>query len=240
MAKITLSRRLQTLAHMVTSGHAVCDVGCDHAHAVIYLVEQGISPRGIAMDINNSPLERAAENIAARNLADKIDVRLSDGLAALQVNEVEAVIIAGLGGILMQSILAAAPEKTGSLAELVLQPQSELPAFRQYLRLAGFHTVAEDIVLEEGKFYHLMKVRPGLPDPKEPGRTTIADSYGGMLLESRHPVLLQYLKREHRITMDIYKAMNNNDSYLNGKNHSRLLEIEGKLDELTDLIGMWP
>jgi tRNA (adenine22-N1)-methyltransferase len=239
MAKITLSKRLQTVAHMVTSGHVVCDVGCDHAHTVIYLVEQGIAPRGIAMDINNSPLERATANIAAQNLTERIDTRLSDGLAALAVGEAETVIVAGLGGILMQSILAADPEKTASLGELVLQPQSELPAFRRFLRLNGFRMLAEDIVLEEGKYYHVMKARPGRPNPNEPAKTTIADSYGRLLLESRHPMLLQYLKREHRITMDIVKEMNNNASYQNGANHERLLEMEGKLDELTDLIGLW-
>jgi tRNA (adenine22-N1)-methyltransferase len=239
MAKITLSKRLQTVAHMVTSGHAVCDVGCDHAHTVIYLVEQGIAPRGIAMDINHSPLEIATENIRGRGLADKIDVRLSDGLQSLQAGETEAVIIAGLGGVLMQAILAAYPEKTASLKELVLQPQTELPAFRRYLRLNGFRATAEDIVLEEGKFYHIMKVRPGRPDPNEPAKTTIADSYGRLLLESRHPMLLQYLKREQRITADIIKEMNNNASYANGKNNERLLEMERKFGELSDLIGLW-
>jgi tRNA (adenine22-N1)-methyltransferase len=239
MKKIALSKRLQTVAHMVTSGHVVCDVGCDHAHTVIYLVEQGIAPRGIAMDINNSPLELARENIASRGLADKISVRLSDGLASLQAQEAETVIIAGLGGILMQSILATEPKKTASLAELVLQPQTELPAFRRYLRTGGFRTVAEDIVLEEGKFYHIMKAQPGLPDPSESARTTIDDSYGGLLLRARHPVLLQYLRREQRIAWDVIKEMNNNASYSNGKNHDKLIEMERKVDELTDLIGMW-
>jgi hypothetical protein len=33
--------------------------------------------------------------------------------------------------------------------------------------------------------------------------------------------------------------MNNNASYQNGKNYERLLEMESKLGELTDLIGLW-
>jgi tRNA (adenine22-N1)-methyltransferase len=155
-----LSKRLKAVAQMVSPQSKVCDVGCDHAHIAIYLVGQGIASRAIAMDMNNGPLERARANVAASQLSDRIELRLSNGLAALRLGEVDSLIIAGMGGPLMQTILDAEPEKTASVKELILQPQSEIPAFRRYLRLKGFALVAEDIVLDNSKYYPIMKAVP--------------------------------------------------------------------------------
>lgn len=60
----------------------------------------------------------------------------------------------------MASILQQESKKAHSLKELILQPQSEVPIFRTFLKDAGYEIVAEDIVEEEGKFYPMMKVVP--------------------------------------------------------------------------------
>ena len=39
-----LSKRLETVASMVTKGNRAADVGCDHGFVPIFLVESGISP----------------------------------------------------------------------------------------------------------------------------------------------------------------------------------------------------
>ena len=56
----------------------------------------------------------------------------------------------------------------------------------------GYEILAEDMVLEEGKFYPIMKVCPGSPYTltKEEG------CYGKELLSQRHPVLQSFLHRE--------------------------------------------
>jgi tRNA (adenine22-N1)-methyltransferase len=122
------------------------------------------------MDINNGPLERARANVAASQCAERVELRLSDGLAALRVGEVDSLLIAGMGGPLMQAILLAEPKKTESVKELILQPQSELPAFRRFLRLNGLQVVAEDIVLDNGKYYPFMKAVPEKKLTKSTGK----------------------------------------------------------------------
>ena len=57
------------------------------------------------MDINEGQLERAKEHIALYGLQAYIQTRLSDGVAALKPGEVEAVLIAGMGGGLVMHIL---------------------------------------------------------------------------------------------------------------------------------------
>ncbi|MCL2050490.1 MAG: class I SAM-dependent methyltransferase [Lachnospiraceae bacterium] len=243
MSKIVLSKRLKAIAEMVTAGHRICDIGCDHAHIAIYLVGQGIAPKAIAMDIHTGPLARASEHIKESGLIDKIETRLSDGFSALKAGEAETVIIAGMGGRLMEAILVNAGEKTAALQELILAPQSEVPAFRRFLRINGFQTVQEELIFEENKFYPIIKVIPTpgrLPIEKlnETKATIIADCYGQIPLNERNPVLLKYLKREHKITLEIIGKINNT-CYLNKKNQEKLAEIKKREAELSDLIRLW-
>lgn len=50
-----LSKRLQAVAELVSSGVTVADVGTDHGYIPIYLVESGKNKCAIAMDINRGP-----------------------------------------------------------------------------------------------------------------------------------------------------------------------------------------
>lgn len=157
--KIVLSKRLRMLADMVTPGHRLADVGCDHGFLCIYLVQTGICPRALAMDVRTGPLAAAGRHIGEAGLGDYITARLSDGLAAYRAGEADAMVCAGMGGRLMERILIEGMDKAREMKELVLQPQSEIPRFREFLREAGFQVVQEDAVFEEGKYYFAMKAQ---------------------------------------------------------------------------------
>ena len=86
-----LSRRLYAVAGLVTPGNRLADVGTDHGYIPIYLMEQGLIPHGIAMDVNAGPLERAREHIREHGLEEKIETRLSDGLREIEAGEADTV-----------------------------------------------------------------------------------------------------------------------------------------------------
>jgi len=81
---VQISKRLQEVARLVTKEKAVADVGCDHAYTSIYLVQQGIASKVIAMDVNRGPLERAKLNIEKYGMQQQIQTRLSDGIKELK------------------------------------------------------------------------------------------------------------------------------------------------------------
>ena len=66
-----LSRRLYAVAGLVTEGASVADVGTDHGYIPIYLVEQQIAVKAIAMDVNGGPLERARMHIIGHGLKSR-------------------------------------------------------------------------------------------------------------------------------------------------------------------------
>ena len=72
------------IIRVVTPGTVITDVGCDHGFVSVYLVQKGLSPRVIAMDVRSGPLERAREHIREYGLQDRIETRLSDGLHGLK------------------------------------------------------------------------------------------------------------------------------------------------------------
>lgn len=66
------------------------------------------------------------------------------------------------------------------------------------------------MVLEDGKFYPMMKVIHGEKmHISEDTPYTLDEWFGGMLLERKHPVLREYLERELRIRNEILDRLKN-------------------------------
>ncbi|MCR4999805.1 MAG: class I SAM-dependent methyltransferase [Lachnospiraceae bacterium] len=199
-----ISNRLEALCSMVTPGYKLADIGCDHGFLSIALVERGICPSAIAMDLRPGPLSHAVENIAHEGLSNRIETRLSDGLDKLSIGEAESIVIAGMGGRLLIHILEAGDTIAKAAQELILQPQSEIPLVRHYLVEQGYQLLAEDMLCEDGKYYPMMKVAPAATDRGEILAERDADYlYGKMLLRNAHPVLREYLQWELRIKEEI-------------------------------------
>ena len=220
-----LSKRLQAVADLVSDGLVVADVGTDHGYIPIYLVETQKSPKAFAMDVNMGPLLRAGEHIAEHGLCDLIQTRQSDGVKNIQVHECDCVVIAGMGGALTVKIMEEGEALFRNLKEFILQPQSELMKVRQYLHQNGYCIVQEDMVVEDGKFYPMMKVISG----SSPDWDKVELRYGKRLLEQRHPILKQFLEKEVRTKELILHSLNMGSGL---HIESRRREIEEELEEI--------
>ncbi|MGN0330332.1 MAG: tRNA (adenine(22)-N(1))-methyltransferase [Kineothrix sp.] len=242
--QMELSDRLQAVAGLVTAGNVACDVGCDHGFVSIYLAERGISPRVIAMDVNQGPLQTARGHIGEYGLAELIETRLSDGVEALAAGEADTLICAGMGGRLMLRILEEGREKVRLMKEMILQPQSELQEVRKYLRSRG-HTVAEErMVLEAGKYYPVMRVLPSgrtegqtgrADEEKNEVRLRIEDKYGPVLLRKKDPVLQDFLQKEKRICRQILEGLQAGGS----RQESRRKEILERMEDIERALRLY-
>jgi tRNA (adenine22-N1)-methyltransferase len=227
---IALSKRLEAIAALITPGGTVADVGTDHGYLPIYQLQHNRSPRAIAMDLRKGPLERAAEHIGQCGLADRIETRLSDGVAALGTGEADTIVVAGMGGELILHILDDGEEVCRSAKELILQPQSEVAKVRRYLRGHAYRIAAEDMIYEDGKYYPLMRVVP-----QEDGAAqayiepeVLYDLYGEFLLRGKHPVLRQYLVQQGAQLADILASLERQPQ--SGRICARVTEIRQKLE----------
>lgn len=198
---VELSKRLQAVADLVSPCRCIADVGCDHGYVPIYLMKTGRCETAIAMDVNQGPLLRAKEHIASYGLS--IETRLSDGVLALEKGEVDAVIIAGMGGALTIHILTNGETIFRNVKEFILQPQSEIQKVRAYLCEHDYFIVEENMIYEDGKYYPMMRVVPG----KSEHLDAVELRFGKRLLEAKHPILKTFLDKEYQKKAKIISAL---------------------------------
>lgn len=230
MRPVVLSERLRTVAGMVTEGNRVCDVGCDHGFVPVFLVQQGISPSVLAMDLREGPLRAAREHVLAYGLEGQIETRLSDGLHNYKVGEADTLVCAGMGGGLMMRILEAEREKTDSFQELVLQPQSEIERFRRFLRENGYRILDEKMLAEDGKFYQVIRAAVGCPENSVDELCKLEDRYGPILLRKKTPVFLSFLEREAAVYEEILTNLRA-QGLTEEKRRERYAEVEALLED---------
>ena len=197
-----LSERMEAIASLVEGGSCVVDVGCDHAYLPIALVERGICTDALACDVRKGPCERAEEHVRLAGLSDRIRVRLCDGIPDDPPRG--TLIIAGMGGPLMLRILRDGERYLDRFHELILEPQSETAALRRGLEALSFAISGERMVLEDGKYYAVIRAVPEVRSGPDGGpRRTLTPCearFGPRLLEDRDPVLKTYLIKLQQTT----------------------------------------
>lgn len=242
-----LSKRLQSVADLVTKGIRVADIGCDHAYTSIYMMQEEIATHVIAMDINKGPLEKAKANIKAYRYDQQIETRLSDGAQKLNVGEVDALLLSGMGGALMIRILSNRMDVFHSLDEVILQPQAEIHLVRRFLHEQQYVIVKEIFLKEDGKYYVAIKAR-NLRKMSQEQREEAMNQYGlsyerecfyyygkDLLLE-RHEILEQYLQREVRMREEIEEKLSQN---ITNNGAKRIEELTTELKILSDALAFY-
>ena len=218
---IQLSKRMSALASLVTEGSRLADIGTDHGYIPIALVQKGRIPSALAMDVGKGPLSRAREHIHSQGLDTYIKTRLSDGLTELREGEADTVLIAGMGGMLMKRILEGGGHCLSSVGELILQPQSEIHLVRKFLAEHGYQITDEDIVLEDGKYYPILRAVPGEKENLKAEELF----YGPRLLEKENPVLREYLLKQQEQNQTLIRQLSDHSSE---KAAQRLWELKEK------------
>lgn len=190
-----LPKRLETIIERMPDSGCLADIGCDHAYVAIEAVRRGRAARALACDVRKGPLQQAAEHILCAGLAGKIETRLSDGLEKVAPGEADTVVVAGMGGPLMERILQG---RFGDFAHFVLSPQSEIPHFRRFLLAEGMQIDEETMLIDEGKYYVILNVSQRADAASSDTMYVTEEDflYGGRLLRRLDPVLKSFLEKE--------------------------------------------
>lgn len=217
-----LKGRLRAIANMIDKCEILTDIGTDHAYIPINAVERGICNRAIAVDINKGPVEIAANNIKQAGFSNSIITRLADGLDGISQDEVDTIVMAGMGGLSIIDIISNNLSKAMIANILIMQPMNSVEYLREWLGLNGFEILDEELEQEEYKIYNILKVNyTGTVKEFEPGENVA----GLRLIEKKHPLLYGYLDKKMKTLSKIIIEQ------ANGVNVTEELEYNNKLYE---------
>lgn len=157
---IRLDSRLSLLANL-SEGRRVADIGCDHGKLSYYLIGTDRADLVIATDISAPSLQKAKDLAHENGVEDVLVTRLGDGLKPIQSREVDTVIIAGMGGDVIQAILKGAREDGKCFAHFLISSNTHPEKVRREI-LKYKHTIVFDDIIECGsKQYTVIKTVEG-------------------------------------------------------------------------------
>ena len=203
--KLPISKRLLCCASMVQSGSRVADIGTDHGYLGIYLLQSGAARHVIACDLRKDPLENARRNAKLFGADGAMEFRLSDGLGKIRPDEVDTVVMAGMGGDLIQKILSQCSWRRREGLQFILQPQSAGNVLRRWLCEDGFEIQREEPVQDGHFLYTVMDIRQGEPAPLTPGTEYASPA----LLASGSPLVGNYLARVENALQETVRGLTN-------------------------------
>lgn len=154
---IKLSKRLASIASNIDKEDKVVDIGCDHGYLSIYLKAVNGNKVVIATDINENALNMAKKNINKNSIL--IETRLGNGLDVIKHNEVDTIIISGMGGNTILNILKK--NKLKYIKKIVIQSNTDIPLIRKYINKLGYTIKNEQLIIDKNIYYIIITFTKG-------------------------------------------------------------------------------
>lgn len=240
---VKLSDRLQVIADFITEGETMADIGTDHGFLPMYLWERKICPYVILSDINKGPLEKASENINTFCPENIFDIRLGSGIETLKNGEVDTIVVAGMGGLLITDILAADLNKTKSYKKFILQPRNAPEKLKKWLLDHDF-IILDETLVRESKYiweiilampsYQLEKLQQSDSSIALKGKDLVEEieyELNPILFKKKDPLLVEYIKNKIRIEEQIVNNISRAEEIKDQKKLNASKERVKKLEE---------
>ena len=187
-----LDPRLSLAFDLYDPCELAADIGTDHAYLPAALLQRGRCQRMILTDISPGALANARFEIVRLRLSNRVDLRLGDGLEPLS-ESCGCISVMGMGGRTIQSILTAGQSRLQG-ASLILSAHTDWHLIRRAVLDIGYHLDREEPCFAAGRYYLVLRARPGLEPLSEQEIRT-----GGPLFRSASPLLPGFLSRRREV-----------------------------------------
>jgi len=196
---IYMSKRLKLLASFIDKDSFFADIGTDHAYLPCFICLQYPNARAIAGEVNKGPLERAQETVMQYDLNSRISVRQGNGLDVIHSDDaVDTVIISGMGGPLITSILCAGNTTLQHIPKIIAQPNNHAIHVRRFFMKNQYEIVDEQITEENGHTYEIIigKKNPFLDENYLGEETEKMLLFGPKLIKEKSPIFIKKWQAE--------------------------------------------
>ena len=180
-----LSERLETIASLIPDHVTVYDIGCDHGHLEVYLIQHRVDVTIYAVEKSDITMKKARKTFSYYP-SERIIPVVNPVLATLPIAENSYLVLAGLGANTIIKLL-----KGSRLPEhIIIDARRDLKNLRAYLISLGYQLKKERIVLENEYDYVIMLWERGNASYDE-----VTLWIGPMILKESHPKKRCYLTR---------------------------------------------
>lgn len=198
-----VNRRLEEVGRLVDDNSSFLDIGCDHAFLDIYLAQDKKRKfkKIVASDNKEGPLTQAKNNINQHKLSKIIELRLGSGLD-VYTDDIDTVVISGMGGRNMIGILKDHTEYFKTIDTFILSPNNYQVDVKEYLTKVGYY-IEDEVLVKDSKFlYQIIKFRKG---KKKYSKKELF--FGPVLLTKKDENFMYYYKRELKSRMIIMELL---------------------------------
>ena len=213
--------RLDLIASYTKGSKIVCDIGCDHAYALITAIREYGVEKGIASDINEGPLNNAIKSIKSNNLETQVKAILSNGFDSI-LDDFDTAIISGMGGKLIVEILTNGIDKVKG-KKLILEPNCDMPDVRRWLHNNGFMITNEEALFDQNKYYEIIVAEPGHKEYDD-----IDILYGPILRNTKNEAYVKHYSEQAKMLNEVVPLIK--DYKIQRDKLNILYEIEYMLD----------
>lgn len=185
-----ISDRLKKLSTFVNEEDKLIDIGCDHALLDIYLCDEYKNLKVIASDIHEGALKGAEKNIEKFKMNDRIDLRLGDGLSIVNADEIDTILIAGMGFNTIKRILSNDSKMT-NIKKIIIQSNTDVVKLRKFVIKLGFKITRELLVKDNDIIYTIIEFKPGFE------KYTYEEIYfGPRILDNKDDIFYEYYSKK--------------------------------------------
>lgn len=154
---IKLSKRLLEVVKFCDPCDTIIDVGTDHGKVPITIANMGICKNVIAIDNKKGPLKTCEENAEKYLINNEVQFKtiLCEGITKVDKNNECGIIITGVGFDNMKEILKDINDY--NFKYLILSPHTKINELIKLLSIKNINIVNEKAVLDNDKYYHILK-----------------------------------------------------------------------------------
>ena len=156
-----LSKRLKEISNYIPDDIKMVDIGCDHALLDIYLYNNRKNIKIIASDVNENALEQAKTNIKKYNLESVIKTRISDGLDNINKDEIDTIVISGMGAHTIVGILHKNLNKLKNVKNIIVQSNNHIDFLRKKIVELNYYIEDETLVKDNNIIYTIISFKKG-------------------------------------------------------------------------------
>ena len=144
-------KRLKAISDFIYPYRRIADIGSDYGYLIKIAFDNNLIDYAYAIDNKEGPINSCKNNLKEYK---NVSYFLSDGLDDVD-ESIDCVIIAGMGGMLIISILEKNKDKLKNIKRLILQANRDEYLLRKYLVENGFYIQDEKIIKEDNKYYEI-------------------------------------------------------------------------------------